>query len=371
MRADPVGLYVHIPFCKSKCNYCDFCSYPEKSSEAVTRYVDALIREISSYRTEPKIRVDTVFFGGGTPSILDVSEFERIAESIRDTFDILQDAEFTVEVNPATLTEKKCNAYSRAGVNRISIGLQSIHDNEQKKLGRIHNYSDFLESIRLASKHFSNISADVMYGIPEQSTESFGATLRALVNLPVKHVSAYGLIIEEGTPFYENRDSLDIPDEDTECDMYFLAAKILSDSGFFHYEISNYAKPGYECRHNLKYWHNEEYIGVGVAAASYYGKKRFVNTASVREYSGLDFTNYIRKTEESSETYEYVMLALRLSAGFSLEDYRTRFGCDFRCGRESILSKFEAYGYLVTENDRIRLTEKGLYISNHILGELL
>ncbi len=367
MIADTVGLYVHIPFCVRKCNYCDFCSFSDISKADRERYIDLLCAEIKAYKSRG-VKLDTVFFGGGTPSLLSIEEFGKIVSAIKSSFNVTELCEFTVEANPKTLSREKVLFYISEGVNRISIGLQSIHENELKFLGRIHTFEDFLESYRLVREcGIENINVDLMYGIPEQTCESFEQTLRTVTALSPEHLSLYGLILEEGTPFYELRDSLPIIGEDGECDMYYTAARLLSECGYRHYEISNYAKPNYECRHNLKYWRCEEYIGVGLSAYSYLGGERYGNTrelikyvAAAREY-----------TETPNESYEYVMLRLRLAEGFSLSDYKLRFGKDFIFGREQTLARLEKAECISLRSDRLSLTEKGFYVSNYILTELI
>ena len=371
MRADGIGLYVHVPFCIRKCNYCDFCSFPNLSDAEYNAYTESVIAEIETYKRENSISVDTVFFGGGTPSLLPIKYFERISSAIRSTFDTRALCEFTVEVNPKTLDRDKCIAYKSLGVNRISIGLQSIHDIEMKALGRVHTLSDFEDSYALAEEYFSRVSVDLMYGIPHQTLESFEATLKYVVKKAPEHISVYGLIIEEGTPFYEKKTTLPIPSEDEECDMYDMAARLLSGNGYEHYEISNYSRSGCSCLHNLKYWHDEEYIGVGPAAASYFGKKRYVNTNSLDEYLTKDFAKYRRTESSLDERYEYSMLRLRLLEGISLKEYRDIFGEDFTSGREDKIFEYERLGYLNVDQDRIHFTERGFYISNYLLSELL
>lgn len=373
METKPIGLYVHIPFCKKKCNYCDFCSVV-CDGDRITRYTENLIREIESYKRNPKIIIDTVFFGGGTPSVLDAGSFLRISSAIYESFDVALDTEFSVEVNPATLTDEKLSAFRKAGVNRISIGLQSIHENEMKILGRIHTYEDFLKTFHMVrAAGIKNINVDLMYGIPEQTVSSFKKTLDAVIALSPEHVSAYGLIVEEGTPFYQNRDKLRLPDEETEYDMYLMADKILAESGYGHYEISNYSGLEYQCRHNIKYWRDEEYIGVGLAAHSYYLGKRFYNTESFDEYFE-EFGAKYRKEENANvglDKFEYAMLGLRLSEGISLAEYKKLFGESFASGNEDKLDAYIKAGFMNIENGRLFFTAKGFYISNAIMAELL
>lgn len=371
MRAKAVGLYVHIPFCVKKCRYCDFASFRVTEPSVRAEYIAALCREIDSY-SGLCLDVSTVFFGGGTPSLLTPREFSKIVSHIKRAFNILPDAEFTLEANPGTLTEEKLLAYIAAGVNRVSLGLQSIHENELKMLGRIHSYQDFLNCYDLVKKcGVNNVNVDLMYGIPEQTKESFKETLDAVIALNPTHISAYGLIIEEGTPFFLERDALPLPSESSECDMYYLAADTLRDAGYLHYEISNYAKPSFTCRHNLTYWQDKEYIGVGLAAYSYFEGRRFGNTRDMREYiSGKCIVDDTELTLDD-EAFEFAMLALRLFDGFSLSEYKERFGVDFLDKRADIIKRLSTPGYLLVDDGRIKLTERGFYVSNSILRELL
>ena len=368
------GLYVHIPFCLKKCNYCDFCSFDNLENGTRDKYIEALIQEIKSYKREEKLKLNTVFFGGGTPSLLTPLEFSKIAAAIEESFDLGALEEWTLEANPKTLTREKLLAYRSAGVNRISIGLQSIHENEMKKLGRIHNLANFETALSLTrSVGIDNIKVDLMFGIPEQTKESFNKTLDYVLSLGISHISLYGLIIEENTPFGRMRDKLTLPSEDTEADMYFLAAKKLSDVGFSHYEISNYARPGFPSRHNLIYWRREEYIGVGLAAHSLFDGERFSNTEKLSEYLSQTAEQYRMKEKISPDdvAYEYVMLRLRLDEGFSLKEYEEKFAKSFLEGREEKLKNYEKLGLLRISRNRISLTERGFYLSNAILSDLL
>ena len=373
METKPIGLYVHIPFCLRKCNYCDFCSVCF-DKERIELYVESLISEIKSYGASPKIKIDSIFFGGGTPSTLPESLFKKIASSIYENFEVCENTEFSIEVNPATVTAEKLNAFVCAGVNRISIGLQSIHENEMKILGRIHTYDDFKKTFYMVrAAGIKNINVDLMYGIPEQTEKSLSQTLNAIISLNPEHVSAYGLIIEEGTPFFEMKDELKLPDEDTEYAMYLSIDRILSERGYRHYEISNYAKDGYVCRHNLKYWRDQEYIGLGIAAHSYYEGKRFYNSSSFDEYFDNFGINYRREENDNKgiDKFEYAMLALRLSEGISLTEYKNLFGEDFAGDKQDLLNCYISSGYMKIFGDRISFTAKGFYVSNAIMAELL
>lgn len=374
MKAKPLGIYVHIPFCLKKCNYCDFCSFSDIDEKTREKYILTLIDEIKSYKSQRKLSVNTVFFGGGTPSLLSVSEFHSICEAIADSFDISDVKEFTLEANPKTVTKQKLEAFKNCGVNRVSIGLQSIHDNELKILGRIHNFEDFKAAYNVTLESgISNINVDVMYGIPEQTVDSFRMTLEALIQMKPAHISAYGLILEEKTKFWDIRDSLPLPDEDAECDMYELACGYLASYGYNHYEISNYALSDKSSRHNLKYWHNEEYIGFGVSAYSYFSGKRYGNSSKLSEYLSENSRQYVSEEilSPSDKKYEHAMLALRLKEGISLSEYEGLFGESFLPGREEKILRYIKAGYMTRTDDRIALTEKGFYISNTVLTDLL
>ena len=370
MTTDRLGLYVHIPYCVRKCNYCDFCSLPTGTCGVSDEYVSRLTNEIRSYSGCTEASLDTVYFGGGTPSLLTEAQMQKIVTAINESFRISNTAEITFEANPGTLTSARAIAFRSLGFNRVSIGLQSIHEKEMKKLGRIHNYEDFLSCYHgLRAAGFDNISVDLMYGIPHQTKKSFEDSLRALVALSPEHISAYGLMVEEGTPFYSDGD-LSLPSLDDECDMYDIACSVLAESGYEHYEISNYAKKGFRSRHNSLYWHLGEYVGVGAAAHSFFDGKRYYNTDDVSEYirgSGHSYTD----DSEIDLAYEYAMLALRLKEGFSLTDYESRFGRSFTAGKEIIIAKLKSEGLLTFTGERIALTERGFYLSNSILVEIL
>ena len=374
MTTEMRGLYVHIPFCLKKCSYCDFCSFDSISASERGEYISGLIKEIKSYRREPRLELDTIFFGGGTPSLLSCEEFSAVASVIEESFDLSMLSEFTLEANPKTLSEEKLLLYRESGVNRISLGLQSIHENELKKLGRIHNLADFKRSLDLVfNSGFDNVSVDLMYGIPEQTEKSFSETLDWVLSQKLSHISVYGLIVEENTPFGKMGKNLILPTEDEEADMYAIAKEKLTAAGYSHYEISNYAKPGFESRHNLIYWKTCEYIGVGLAAHSFFEGERFSNTENLREYLSPNLKQYRTKEKVSASdlAYEYTMLALRLKDGFSLSEYKERFSRDFLYGREEKIEAYKRQGFLVCDGEKISLTDEGFYVSNTILSDLL
>ena len=336
-------------------------------------YVSHLCDEISSYAGREERDVDTLYFGGGTPSLLTPEQMGRIVNAIHSVFKISSFAEITFEANPGTLTREKAEGFYKLGFNRVSLGLQSIHKTEMKKLGRIHTFDDFLSSYRMLREvGFDNISVDLMYGIPYQTKDSFTETLRCVIELSPEHISSYGLMIEEGTLFYDERDALPLPSLDDECDMYDIAARLLAYAGYEHYEISNYAKPGYRSRHNSLYWNLGEYIGFGAAAHSFYGGVRFYNPDDVDEYlSSTKSADNVSYESDVDIAYEYAMLKLRTKDGFSLTEYESRFGVSFTNGKEDILHRLEREGLITLSNGKIALTERGFYLSNSILIEIL
>ena len=373
MATNATGLYVHIPFCIRKCNYCDFCSFGSFDHPWREEYIEQLCKEIYSYK-DKNLKLDSIFFGGGTPTLLTADEFVKIHSAISHSFEILPECEFTIEANPKTVCKEMLSLYRSCGVNRISMGAQSIHENELKILGRAHNSYDIIDSYRLIREcGFTNINLDLMYGIPDQTMDSFSATLDQIIDLSPEHISVYGLILEKGTPFYKIKDRLSLPSDDAESDMYYLAIEKLAANGYSHYEISNYSRPGYECSHNKKYWLNNEFIGVGLAAYSFFDGYRYGNTADPSKYL-FDENNrldYLEKIDLDALAYEYVMLHLRLAEGFSLSEYKAMFGVDFHEGREDMIKRLSGLGYLTISEDNISLTERGFYVSNAILTELI
>lgn len=369
------AIYLHIPFCLRKCRYCDFCSFPALPKETREAYVSALCAEIAASgggRGERGIR--SVYFGGGTPTLLCAEQVTRIFEALHRTFQIEPDAEITFEMNPGTANPAFLRHLRSAGVNRISIGMQSANDSELAALGRVHNADGFRQSYVMAREAgFRNINVDLMYGIPGQSTETLSATLNFLLALSPEHISAYGLIVEEGTPFYRLRDSLSLPDDDEEYAMYRLICRRLGEAGYVHYEISNYAKPGYSCRHNLTYWHDREYYAFGLSASSFLEGVRKTNTRDLSAY----LADPLRAVAESTpippdeQEFEVLMLALRLAEGVDETAFAARFGHTFRDKYRETLAPYRKAGYLTFENGRTVLTEEGLYLSSALLTALL
>lgn len=376
-------LYLHIPFCVKKCNYCDFLSAPA-GEETRAAYVDALLEEIRGFDEPEDYEVVTVFFGGGTPSILPGQAIFRIMEALREKFSFRKEAEITLEANPGTVDKEKLSFYKKAGINRLSFGLQSADAEELKKLGRIHTWEKFLESFQLAREAgFSNINVDLMSALPGQTKESWEKTLRQVLALQPEHISAYSLIIEEGTPFYqlyekdvERRDAGEepelIPSEEEERAMYEATGRILKEQGYLHYEISNYAKPGCECRHNLGYWQRRDYLGFGLGASTLLNPVRYKNTEDLEAYLGGDFSKkeffVLTKDNQIEET---MFLGLRVLEGVSKEHFREQFSCELRVVYRKELEKLEQEGLLEEEGDFVRLTSRGIDLSNPVLAEFL
>ncbi|MBO4609009.1 MAG: oxygen-independent coproporphyrinogen III oxidase [Lachnospiraceae bacterium] len=367
-------LYIHIPFCVKKCLYCDFLSFPadEKTKE---RYIEALCDElmyIGCERAENPLR--SVFIGGGTPSVLSAEHIVRVMDTVKERFTLEEDAEITIECNPGTLEEEKLKAYKECGINRLSLGLQSSHEKELKTLGRIHTYEDFVSCIRMAENaDFDNINVDLMSGLPGQTASSFEETLRKVCTLSdcIKHISAYSLIVEEETPFgqmYEDG-QLNLPDEDEDREMYHMTTRILSEYGFERYEISNYARPGFECRHNIGYWTGVDYYAAGLDAASFYGHCRYSNTPDMEEYlkDPISAPSLIEKLDQSGLMSEYMILGLRLTSGVSVSGFEKRFktGIFDVYGKE--IDRFIQDGLLDHAGDNIKLSEKGLDLANFVM----
>ena len=370
----PVEIYIHIPFCIRKCDYCDFLSGPSGPKEQAD-YVQALLREIQAVEEGEGRSVSSIFIGGGTPSVLDERLLGDILKEIRNRFKMEEDAEITIEVNPGTANIGKLQAYREMGINRLSIGLQSPQDRELKILGRIHNYEQFLETYQEArTVGFDNINIDLMSAIPDQTYEGWVKNLRTVAELEPEHISADSLIVEEGTPFAARK--LNLPDEDTEYNMYEATAQILKEYGFEQYEISNYARKGRECRHNVGYWTRQDYLGFGLGASSLYGKERFANTADMKKYlENSRNPEKIREKEPSltreDEMAEFMFLGLRMTKGISKADFQKCFGCTIESVYGEVLEKYESMGLLLEQDGRIFLSREGIHVSNSIMAEFL
>ncbi len=378
-----LGIYIHIPFCIRKCLYCDFLSFPERE-DVRALYLDCLKKEISAGAIEcSDYEVDTVFIGGGTPTVVDPDAIADILGIIRENYNLAKNPEITIECNPGTSDRKAFDIYLKAGINRLSIGLQSPKDEELRLLGRIHNREQFEKCYKDAvSAGFSNINIDLMSALPGQTTDSWNENLEYACSLEPKpsHISAYSLIIEEGTPFYEKygEDAAGLPSEDDDRDMYHETEAVLKTQGYHRYEISNYAGEGFECLHNRRYWECKEYIGFGLGAASFFDGKRFHNTRDMSEYTRLagegDFKALRQEVEDLDEKAlmeEFMFMGLRLIEGVSVNEFEKRFGKKIHEVYGSVIADLREKQLLEIEEDHIRLTAKGLDVSNYCMAEFL
>lgn len=397
-------LYVHIPFCVQKCKYCDFLSAPA-AKQVQNAYMDALLAEIRAAarklgKTEPTgggsvgggsvgggsagggnadARIVTsVFVGGGTPSAVDAVRIARLMETIGEEFALAEDAEISMEINPGTAGEESLAIYRGAGVNRLSIGCQSAIDAELRRLGRIHDFGQFLDTYeRAARAGFRNINVDLMSGLPGQTLSDWEYSLRAVLNLDPapRHISAYGLMVEEGTPFYEmmERGELSLPDEDSERRMYWRTAEILQNAGYEHYEISNYAKDGYRCWHNCGYWLRRDYLGFGLGAASLYGNARFRNTDLLKRYleNPTDCRVQFQELSEKERMEETMFLGLRMADGVDARGFFEVFGVDVEEIYGEQIRQSEAEGLLERRGDGLVLTRRGVDVANYVMARFL
>ncbi|MBC5752468.1 oxygen-independent coproporphyrinogen III oxidase [Roseburia sp. BX0805] len=384
MADKSLELYVHIPFCVRKCEYCDFLSAPA-GADTQQEYVRNLLLEIEQKGVRcTDYEVTTIFFGGGTPSILKAGWIADILNAIHRNFKVRKDAEIAIECNPGTLTFEKLSIYKSAGINRISVGLQSASDAELRELGRIHTYEDFLKSYDLIRKKgFSNVNIDLMAALPGQTLKSYEQTLRRVLALKPEHISAYSLIIEEGTPFYEKYEADELlrekgekpqmlPSEETERLMYERTKELLLAHGYERYEISNYARRGYACRHNIGYWRRENYLGFGLGSASLLENERFHNTTDLTDYLGGDYLAYEQeKLDKKSQMEEFMFLGLRMTDGISTECFRQTFGLTVELVYGPVLEQQIADQLLRKEDGRIFLTERGLDVSNYVMAQFL
>ncbi len=409
MNLQYLSIYVHIPFCVRKCNYCDFLSFNAKR-EVVDRYFEALKREVGLTASKNAV-VRSIFFGGGTPSFVDADKICDVLRDIKSSFAISEDAEISIEVNPASAMFEKLCAYRKAGFNRISIGAQSLNDEELKVLGRAHDSKMFFETFENARRAgFDNINVDVMSALPGQSLESYLATLGKVIELRPEHISAYSLILEEGTPFYEM--DLDIPDEDTDRAMYHETKRILAEAGYHRYEISNYGLDGRECYHNKVYWRRGNYLGLGIGAASMIDNKRWSNTRDIERYVGIlldgacadmeaeiysnaeadlfdkdndmlpgqdnvgtlsEIRENIEELSLQSQMEEFMFLGLRLVEGVSIAEFRRLFCKDIQEVYGEVIDKYIKLGMMeYSEQDSfLCLTDSGLDVSNTVMAEFL
>lgn len=374
-----LGLYIHIPFCVRKCYYCDFLSM-SATDNVIQHYLDSLCQEMELWGKDllkESWEIDTIFIGGGTPSILSIENCSRMIESIQSNFSVCDDAEITLECNPGTVTKEKLSHYRNHGINRLSIGMQSTVDDELQKLGRIHSYNQFVTTFTMAREAgFENINIDIMAAIPGQTKKSYDITLQRVLQHKPEHISSYSLIIEEGTPFYEKYKDVPPVDEETDRIMYERTEELLLANGYHRYEISNYAKPGYECKHNMKYWQREEYIGVGLGASSYFAGKRFHNLSQLEDYEvaiqkgakPIAETEVLTKREAMAE---FMYLGLRCMEGVSEEKFFQCFDVPLKEVYGTTIEYYEKQNLLTKKDKQIALTKKGIDVSNMIFADFL
>ncbi len=379
----PLGIYVHIPFCIRKCEYCDFLSMPA-NSDVIDRYIEALVGEIRGYAdkyrcAKDSYKVRSIYFGGGTPSLLEPDKIGFISDEITRRFGIedLSGIEFTLEANPGTVTYEGLKSYRKHGINRLSLGLQSADDNELRALGRIHDSAAFFDAYKMVLEAgFDNINVDIMTAIPGQTRESLERTLKAVTGLGCTHISAYSLIIEEGTPFYgKYRTGEGLPDEDEERAMYWFGVSYLKEHGYDRYEISNFAKPGYESRHNTSYWKRDDYIGFGLGASSLINEVRYKNTSNLQDYISSPVSDELFEEKiplgSSERMGEYMFLGLRMDEGISEKEFENTFlkRPDEVYGEE--IAKLTDRGLLAEMDGRIKLTGKGIDYGNYVFAHFL
>ena len=374
-----LGLYIHIPFCKTKCLYCDFCSFVSKDEAKREEYVCALLREIEARGTKEYL-VDTIYFGGGTPSLLSAEQIDRILSRIRENFAVCEDVEVTLECNPSTRIRvvEDVDPYGyfaelrEIGVNRLSIGIQSAIDGELKLIGRQHTFDEAKQTFLIARESgFDNISVDLMFGIPSQTIESLKISLSEFISLGTEHISIYSLQLEEGTPLYKMRERYVLADDDAVADMYELVVSSMKKAGYSHYEISNFAKEGKESRHNSKYWVLDEYLGLGLAAHSDFLGKRMENTKDLQKYFMGDWIENEVEIPITEREFEFIMLGLRTSRGISKSEFFDRFHIDFDEKYGEKVEKYAKMGYFLQNDDVVALSESGFEVSNSILAQIL
>ena len=379
-------LYIHIPFCVKKCDYCDFLSFAA-DEQTQKSYVAALQKELAFYGAKYKDRrITTIFIGGGTPSWLKEDYMQAIMETVYHYFSVEQDAEITIECNPGTITEHKFEVYRRIGINRLSIGLQSVHNEELKILGRIHTFEQFLKTYDMARKHgFSNINIDLMSSLPGQTPEIFCDSLYQVLKLKPEHISAYSLIIEKGTPFYElyrfdavkqaaGMQTESLPTEEEEYQTTKMTQHILKEAGYHWYEISNFAKPGYECRHNIGYWKRVDYLGVGLGASSLIDNVRYSNTRDLYTYLSVPADSLHETAEQitrNEQMEEFMFLGLRMRDGFDRDEFTQAFGIPIEAVYGDALNHLQQEELLLKREGRIYLTDKGMDLNNYVVAQFM
>lgn len=368
-----IGIYIHIPFCKKKCDYCDFISYCNKD-EYIRQYIETLKKEIETELQKDKYNIKTIYIGGGTPSYINSKYILELLDTINNNSYKIENAEITIELNPGTVTEKKLEDYKKAGINRLSIGLQETHNDLLKQIGRIHTYEEFLDTYNLSRKLGSeNINVDLMIGLPKQRIQDIKENLEKIIKLNPEHISVYSLILEENTPLYEKyiNKEIELPSEELERNMYWYVKNTLEKNGYIHYEISNFAKTGYESKHNLDCWDQKEYLGFGLAAHSYINGTRYSNEVG----SENKFEKLIKVVHEKQEIAdmqkEYMLLGLRKIKGVSIQKFKNKFGENPIFLFRNELNKLSKENLILIDGDYIKLTNKGLDLANLVWEEFV
>ncbi|MDD4833001.1 MAG: radical SAM family heme chaperone HemW [Clostridia bacterium] len=369
------GVYVHVPFCVSKCYYCDFCSYTDGN---FTKYIDAVVNEIGLRAPKEKTKIDTIYFGGGTPTLLNACDTDKILGEIRERFVIAPNAEISIECNPASATKEKIAELVALGFNRFSVGLQCADDDILKTLNRPHNVKDFVDTVTAIYEcGVKNVSCDIMLGLPNQTKKILDKTLDLIEELNLPHVSAYALKVEKGTPLSKKirKGEISLPDDDFSADLYEKVKERLAKSDVYRYEVSNFAKKGYECKHNLIYWHLNDYFGFGPSAHGFINGRRYANVKNLTKYYektaiGIKPETYSKKQSFDDNVFDYVMLAFRLDEGLDRSDFSHRFGIDFIEKYPKIIDLINK-GIFIKDGDKIMVAPKYVYVLNEILVELL
>lgn len=372
-----IGIYIHIPFCIKKCEYCDFVSYCNKK-EYVPQYINALKKEIKN-NINKEYKITTIYIGGGTPSSIEENYIADIIETIKlnmneENLKDFENIEVTIEVNPGTVNKEKLQVYKKIGINRLSIGLQETHNELLKSIGRIHTYEEFIKTYKLARKiGFNNINVDLMIALPNQTIQDIKENLENITKLNPEHISVYSLILEEGTPFYNkyNENKIKLPDEELERNMYWYVKNTLENNGYMHYEISNFSKKGFESKHNMNCWNQEEYLGFGVAAHSYNNRIRYSNTNSIEEY--IKGSNKIIHEEQTLEDMqkEYMLLGLRKIEGINIQKFKNKFAQNPIFIFKEQLNKLVDEELIIVDGNEIKLTNKGLDLANIVWEEFV
>ncbi len=374
----PLGIYVHVPFCRSKCQYCDFYSLTVKDDRLLDAYTSAMCKHIKEAGAlAPAYRVDSIYFGGGTPTFFGADGMADLLNAIRHGFDVASDAEITFEANPDSVSDRLLRRLRAEGFNRVSLGIQTDNDETLKKLGRPHNYEQAVTAVRRIRKAgYKNLSLDLMYGLPGQTLDSWEETLNNVLKLNPEHMSCYGLKVEPGTPLYEYRDLCHLPDDDAQADMYLSAVEILHSKGYRQYEISNFAKKGIVSRHNLKYWNGGEYLGFGPDASSDFAGKRFKMVRDLTAYidgirRGGQVAEDIQEIPPRERAGEYLMMRLRTTVGIQQEEYEKQFLLPFGPLEENLERCVQENLAVRTNEGRYYLTPRGFLVSNAIISDLL